>query len=291
MANRLLRNIAVTIGAGLAAGASRRVASRPLLLAAPDPYPILTRLEEVESRVSRVEHAPSAPAGPAPEEIAALGTLLSAQSEDIAMLRQDILRIERRNAEQVESFGQKMASLEQQVPAHIETSISAKMTELEQKLRGEFQEIHHRTIDAFADTIEERIVGRINALENSLIAQSHSIVSLRDKSLRTDDHLQRLLEAVEKLCDRAETQSQITLLEVERPAPPARPAEPPQLPPAQPERHPENVAPESGAEPELFNPPRVDRSTRPSQPPLRTGFKSVGMTILGLAILGFRLIR
>ena len=108
----------------------------------------------------------------------------------------------------VEAFGQKVALLEQQVPMHIEASISARMTELEHRLRGEFQEVHHRTVDAFADTIEQRVVGRIAALEASLIEQSHSIVSLREKSLKTDDNLQRLLGAVEKLCAKAEAQAQ-----------------------------------------------------------------------------------
>ena len=128
-----------------------------------------------------------------------MGTLVSSQSEDIAALREDIQRIERRNAEQIEAFGQKVVMLERQVPAHIETSVNAKMAELEERLRGEFRDIHYRTVDAFAETIENRVVGRITALENSLIEQSHSIVALREKSLKTDDNLTRLLEAVEKL--------------------------------------------------------------------------------------------
>ena len=92
---------------------------------------------------------------------------------------------------------------------HIEASISTKMTELERKLRGEFHEIHHRTIDAFAETIERRVVDRITMIEANLIEQSHSIVSLRERSNKTDDNLQRLLDAVEKLCARAEAQSQV----------------------------------------------------------------------------------
>ena len=67
-------------------------------------------------------------------------------------------------------------------------------------VRGEFQSIHHRTVDAFVDTIEQKVITRITAIEDNLISQSHSIVSLREKSLSTDDHLQRLLEAVEKPC-------------------------------------------------------------------------------------------
>src|SRR5579862_564000 len=171
MASRLLRSIAISLGAGLAAGFGKALVSRPARRPAPSLHPILTRLEDIESRVTRVELAPATVDIPPPEEIEALGTLVSSQSEDIASLRQDIQRIERRNTELVEGFGQKVALLEQHVPMQIEASISAKMAELEQKLRGEFQEVHHRTVDAFADTIENRVVGRIAALEASLIEQ------------------------------------------------------------------------------------------------------------------------
>jgi hypothetical protein len=320
MANRLLRNIAVSIGAGLALGLGRKLTPRRPRPSAPNLSPILNRLEDIENRVMRFEHTPQFPQSPAPEEIEALGTLVSSQSEDIASIREDILRIEHRNAEMAEAFGQKVALLEQQVPIHIESSIAARMTELEHRLRGEFQEIHHRTVDAFADTIEKRVVGRINHIENSLIEHSHSIVSLREKSVKTDDHLQRLLEAVEKLCARAEAQSQIVLVPSEPPAPmpPASLLHPSDMPapaasreaaprhnepvhrelvysgpeessanhferPAEPQWEPE---PQHEPEPELAH-----TIVRRSESHLRNGVKPVGMAILGLAILGFRLLR
>jgi len=326
MANRLLRNIAVTIGAGLAAGIGLRLASRQPRRSAPNLHPILSRLEAIESRVSRVEFAPSLLTPQAPEEIAALGTLVSSQSEDIALLREDILRIERRNTEQAEAFGQKVALLEQLVPSQIEASVTAKMAELERKLRGEFQDIHHRTVDTFADTIEQRVIGRIVAIENSLIAQSHSIGALRDKSLKTDDHLQRLLEAVEKLCQRAETQSQIALMQLDQLAPaPALPASP--LPPAlvndplvndarvreilpvsplpvqpEPVLIPQALREPPGPHPTLVahNQNALDREVEiephfahvnGNHGKSSRGLKPMGMAILGLAVLGFRLIR
>src|ERR1019366_751411 len=106
---------------------------------------------------------------PAPEEIEALGTLLSSQSEDIAGLRLDLQRIERRNFEQVESFGQKVAAVEQTLPAHIEASVNARMVDLENRLRGEFQDMHRKTVDAFVATIENRVIGRIATIEVSLV--------------------------------------------------------------------------------------------------------------------------
>ncbi len=297
VANRLLRNIAVSIGAGLAAGIARRMPSRPVTRTAPDFYPLLDRIEDIESRVTRVELAPSPIATPAPEEIEAIGTLVSSQAEDIAALRHDLLTIERRNAEQVEAFGQKIALLEHQLPVNVEAAISQRMTELEQRLRGEFQEIHYRTVDMFAETIEKRVVNRINTLENSLIEQSHSISSLREKSQTTDHNLHRLLEAVERLCDRAETKSQTSLLKSDLPVP-APPA--PETPKPAPVPVPEPaVAPvartEDRRENEWHPEPDIAGTAVPlngsSASPSRVGLKPVGMAILGLAILGLRLFK
>lgn len=309
MASRLLRNIAVSIGAGLASGLHRR---RPATRPAPTSYPLLDRIEEIESRVTRVELAPVSIVSPAPEEIEALGTLVSSQAEDIATLRQEIGLIERRSAEQVEAFGQKIALLEHQVPVQIEAAIAARMTELEQKLRGEFREIHYQTVDAFAETIEKRIVNRINLLENNLIEQSHSIKELREKSLRTDDNLQRLLEAVEKLCARAEARSQISLIERDGNI------EPPSKPLHEPDQQAEPVvaaAPvtrivESEPEPEPadLHVRRFDRERDPedeyesvasvasrnghsTHSRRQTGLKPVGVALLGLALIGLRLMK
>ncbi len=306
MANRLLRNIAVSIGAGLASRIGRSPAFRPATRPTPNLYPILDRLENIESRVSRVELAPSPIAMAAPEEMEALGTLVSSQSEDIAALRHDLLNVERRNAEQVEAFGQQIALLEHQVPVHIEASIAAKMQELEQRLRGEFQEIHYRTVDAFAETIEKRVVHRINLLENSLIEQSRAISSLRDKSLKTDDNLQRLLEAVDKLCARAEAQSQNPLFRVEpavapeqhaatQPAPVQRPvpAQQPVSASTEPTNRGLHVAPDvHHYHPDFESAREVDVPLNGHHSPApRRGLKPVGMAILGLALLGFRLIK
>jgi len=331
MANRLLRNIAVTIGAGLAAGIGLRLASRQPRRPAPSIHPILSRLEAIEGRVSRVEFVPSRLTSQTPDEIAALGTLVSSQSEHIALLREDILRIERRNAEQAEAFGQKVALLEHLVPTQIEACVTAKMAEFERRLRGEFQDIHHRTVDTFADAVEKRVIGRIVAIEDRLIAQSHSIGSLREKSLKTDDHLQRLLEAVEKLCQRAEEQSQIALMQIDQPAPPpALPASPfseASLPQALVSEAPLPVAPVQDVQPVSPLPvqpepvpiPQALREPPWLQPTLvahyqdgldrevkiephfahvngnyakaSRGLKPMGMAILGLAVLGFRLIR
>ena len=308
MASRLLRNIAVTIGAGLAVGIGKSLASRSTRraapVAAPNWEPILSRLETIESRVMRVELTPPVLNAPPPEEIQALSTLVSSQSEDIAALRQDLQKIEMRSAQQVEAFGQKVALLERQVPGHIEAAVNARVAELEHKLRGEFQEIHHRTVDAFADAIEQRVINRITALESNLVEHSRSIVTLREKSLKTDDNLNRLLDAVERLCTRAEAQTQTVNARVAQNPVAESPVETSAVKPVSqagvpmPNESAAHEGPRPG--PESFASHlqeamehQVDLEAEPAltAPAPKRDFKSVGVAILGLAFLGLRLIR
>jgi hypothetical protein len=278
MAHRLLRNIAVTIGAGLGLGFA--LASRQARRSGSNIKPLLSRLDEIESRVRRVEVAPPILA-PDPEEIEALGTLISLQSEDLANLRCEIHRIEQRNVEQVEAFGQRMALVEQHVPVTVETNVSTRIAELEQRLRNEFKAVHDRTVDAFVEAIEKRVVGRISEIENSLTAQSQSIVSLHEKSVKTDDHLNRLLEAVEKLCAQADVQSKIPAAATTQGAP------------AKDERPLQSAAQPVATEAQESFATHLQRAMESDTVVLSKprDFRPIGMALLGLAVLGFRLIR
>jgi hypothetical protein len=51
-------------------------------------------------------------------------------------------------------------------------------------------------------TVEFRVSERISAIERSLTEQSVSIDALRERSTATDANLQRLIVAIEKLCER-----------------------------------------------------------------------------------------
>jgi hypothetical protein len=280
MANRLLRRIAVKIGAGLATAASAIPRTRQPLRQGAPLSPILTRIQNIESRVNRVEHAPPR-VDPAAEEIAALGTLVSSQREDIAELHDAMRRIEHRSTVRAEALEQKVALVEQLLPGHIETNVNARMAELEQRLRDEFQESHNKIVDAFVATIDSRVVGRIAAIENNLVEQAQSIASLREKSIKTDDNLQRLLVAVEKLCARADAEAQITVPE------PRIVPEPPKIPEIVESHLRRHFEP---AVTELEQAFAFIGAARNSLPP-RFAMGTVGMAILGLAVVGFRLFR
>lgn len=232
MSKKILTGFAVTLGAGLAFGIGTKLgrssaARRPNIL---DLEPLVDRLDNVENRILEVEtrfttgNAHSSGAADSALDRDLLGqnmmrmeSRLSAQNKQIDELRREIQTVETRGAHQVLSFNQKLAEVEARLPAEIEANVGERIAALEQKLQADFRQTHSRTVDLFVQTIESKVVQRISALEQSLAEHSNTIVGLREKSLSTDENLQRLLAAVEKLC--AQTAARVD-----------NPAEPPDPP-------------------------------------------------------------
>ena len=215
MSNSILKGLAVTFGAGLAFGIGAKLGrtstprrSDSIL----DLEPLVDRLDTIEDRIqhvekrfgdrsqtaTRLEHL-----GPdvLDRNFGEMDSRFAAQTRQLEDLRQEILTIESRSTTQVAAFSQKLSEVEARLPAQIEAGIGERISALEQKLQADFQQTHSRTVDMFVETIESKVVQRISALEQSLAEHSQTIVGLREKSFSTDENLQKLLAAVEKLCN------------------------------------------------------------------------------------------
>jgi len=188
-------------------------------------------------------------------------------------------------------FGKKLAVVEQQLSLRIEAQVGGRMAELEQQLRGEFEQVHARTVDAFVQTIENRVIGRIGTLESSLVNQAQEITVLREKTTKTDESLKKLLAAVERLCERAEERAQVPLVT----PPAAEEAAPAQAQESFAAHYQRAIAqtetalpdPEPRPEPQL----QYAASAGVRQDSFRREMQSFGLSLIGLAILGLRLIR
>lgn len=239
MSNSLLKGFAVTFGAGLAFGIGTKLgrSSAPRRSGSIlDLEPLVDRLDTIEDRIQSVEKSfskatqPAAPVehlGPdvLDRSFGEMDARLSAQTRQLEDLRQEILTVESRSATQVAAFSQKLSDVEARLPAQIEASIGERISALEQRLQADFQQTHSRTVDMFVQTIESKVVQRIAALEQSLAEHSHTIVGLREKSLSTDENLQKLLAAVEKLCNRTAVRNEPSAKSPNIP-PPSSPASP-----------------------------------------------------------------
>ena len=237
MSNSLLKGLAVTFGAGLAFGIGTKLgrSSTPRPAGSIlDLEPLVDRLDTIEDRIQSVEKRFSNASQPAvplehpgpdvpDKNFGEMDARISAQTRQLEDLRQEILTVESRSTTQVAAFSQKLNEVEARLPAQIEASIGERISALEQRLQADFQQTHSRTVDMFVQTIESKVVQRISALEQSLAEHSHTIVGLREKSLSTDENLQKLLAAVEKLCNQTAVRNEPP---AKSPPPPTSPASP-----------------------------------------------------------------
>ncbi|MGI8991782.1 MAG: hypothetical protein ACR2I2_19655 [Bryobacteraceae bacterium] len=215
MSRNLLKGFIVSLGAGLAFGIGTKLgrsspARRAGILGL---EPLGGRLDNIEHRIFEVEtcfaNADVALDGDAARDILRMNSLLSAQNSRLDELRDEIQTIETRGAHRVLSFSRKLAEVEARLPAEIEANVRERIAALERKLQADFRQTHSRTVDLFIHAIDGKVVERISALEQSLADHSSTIASLREKSLSTDENLQELLAAVEKLCAQTPTRADI----------------------------------------------------------------------------------
>jgi len=81
----------------------------------------------------------------------------------------------------------------------LEESVAARMAELELRLRGESERGRKQMLDAFAESVQTRVIQRISRLEEEVAGQSAAVSELRECSLRTEKSMQKLLGGLDKL--------------------------------------------------------------------------------------------
>jgi len=233
MANGILKGLAVAAGTGIAVGfgsgrarvrtLTRQPAAETAHTRTADPTPagdadedflniepLLDRLERVEARIESMEQRPSPvhTASSAPDGFAAaiadLERRVEENTRDLALLRERVTDAERRVAESVTSVQAKVEQTRAELPAFVERSVTAGMDHLRTRIAAEMEQSHQRTLATFERTIDEKISSRIGSMERSLAEQAGSIEALRTRATETDTNLQRLVVAIEKLCDRAQ---------------------------------------------------------------------------------------
>jgi uncharacterized coiled-coil protein SlyX len=228
MMKAVLKTLAISFGGGLALGAGMRLTQGPVKSRREpgvDLDPLLARLKSVESRIVRMETtapASAAPAEPSPvveKTLAAFESRLAAQFNDVQHLRGEI-----------RSVDQRLVAMDAQLPVIIQSTVDVRFHEAERKLQQDFEEAQSRSMAAFVDTLQTRVVERISTLESNLAEQSNAIGKLRDTSLRTDENLQKMVAGIERLVDQSRAPqpppSPVNIAPPHEPAPKVHPAEP-----------------------------------------------------------------
>jgi len=171
MARKSFARVAIAVGAGVGVGIAtffgrRRMQShRPINL-----EPLMERLDAIEGCIQLAEYATDT------ERLAATELRLSE-----------------------ERFEEFTAS----VPDQINALVAPRVEDLRVRLRAEMEESIANRLQTFEQSLDERLSARIAAVERSLASQSESLNDLRYRASQTDVNLQKLVEAVERLCEQS----------------------------------------------------------------------------------------
>jgi len=237
MANRILKGLAVAAGTGLAMGfttgrarvtsGSRTArlrpepvpptphtppAANPFLSDEPDDEflniePLLDRLEERVDLIGQPVYSQSA-ASPVSEDYAAaladLDWRVEENTRELALLREQIVAAERRMTESVASVQRSIEETRAEIPVVVELHVSARIDDMRNRFAAEIEQSQQRTLEMFERAIDEKISSRIGSIERALADQAGSIEALSVRTKETDSNLQRLVMAIEKLCERAQ---------------------------------------------------------------------------------------
>ena len=86
----------------------------------------------------------------------------------------------------------------------VERQLAARISDLESRLEREIEQAQQRTLETFERAIDEKIASRIGSMEKALADGAGSIAALGVPTAETDNDLQRLVTAIERLCERAQ---------------------------------------------------------------------------------------
>lgn len=215
MMKAVLKTLALSFGGGLALGAGIRLTQgapgsrrEPPL----DLDPLLNRLKNVETRILHMESAAlaesTAGAAAAPAFAAAaeqtlteFESRLAAQAAQVGQLRGEFQSLDHR-------LDHRLEELDAKIPAIVESTVDVRFQEVARELRQDLQDFEGaqaRSMEAFVQTLQNKVVERMLTLETNLNDQSDVIGKLRDASLKTDENLQKMLAGIEQLVGQART--------------------------------------------------------------------------------------
>lgn len=185
---KILTGLAVTLGTGLVLGvrSKRDVSGEPVV------HTLGPRLDAIELRMKGLENGLGSGVAPPPNE------------GEIAALRDSISSFEGRHAERIAAAGRRLDELQSHLPRFIDVKVSARIREMEDRLKADIAETHGKTLETFMSKIQARMLEGIAGLETSLCSQSHEIGDLREQLGQTDRNLSRILLTLESLAPPAE---------------------------------------------------------------------------------------
>jgi hypothetical protein len=129
---------------------------------------------------------------------------------------------------QQETSSNMSLQLRRELREWMEETVTARMADLELRLQAESEHGRKQMLDAFAESVQTRVIQRISRLEEEVAGQSAAMSELRECSLRTEQSVQKLLGGLDKLVVRRPPAPEEAVID----SPSADPAGPQPEPPA-----------------------------------------------------------
>jgi hypothetical protein len=210
MVKKIMTGLAISVGAGLAFTVTNRAAAKRGLWPGTQGQGTLTpidirvhgaspRNEQLAERARLSENA-AAQLCDESEELMAL-TTSPERSAELAEIRVMIESLEQRTAEMMSVVNQRIDDLQNHLPRFIDVKVTSRIREVEERLRTEFQDEQSKTLDAFLQTLDQKILPRITLLEDAVGAQGAEIGRIHQRLEKTDSSLERVLDRIEKVVD------------------------------------------------------------------------------------------
>jgi uncharacterized coiled-coil protein SlyX len=159
--------------------------------------PLLDRLERLEARMKSADSR-----GGSGE----LEMRVRFQSRDIEALQTQLDETRQRVVEESSLSKKRFREIAQEVPAMLESMLTPQLSRMRERMHADLHKLVDEKLAAFEKTVEKKISERMESLEQALIDQAGIITTLSERAIQSDTNLQRLISAVEKLCERGETQ-------------------------------------------------------------------------------------
>lgn len=177
---KLIKILVASVGGGLVLGAGIRLGEA---IAAQLPAPGRDGRNKLEERLDELENrlVTLAAEVPAASGISAVHSQLVPESGPYEAAAETSLR------------------LRGELRDWLEESVTARMAEVETRLRDESELGQKRMLDAFAESVQTRVIQRISRLEEEVASQSAAMGELRECSLRTERSVHKLLGGLDKL--------------------------------------------------------------------------------------------
>jgi len=199
MSRKSYAHVASAVGAGVAAGFASLLGRRrvPIRQAGRNRLePLIERLDRIEARVALAEdlvtHA---------EDTPGLALALAAHAEQLELLRGSAAEGERLAAAEIRLSQERFQEFTAALPAAVDAVVTPRVDHLRERLRTEMEKSVARTLQTFEQAFNDRVSARIDAVEQRLLGQSETLADLRLRAGMADQNLQKLVNAVEKLCE------------------------------------------------------------------------------------------